>query len=86
MEFSWNSTVSQLLGDKKLSGVVLKNVLTGEETELPCDGLFVSVGRKPVTELVEGQLELDRSGYVVAGESTVTNIPGVYAVGDTGTG
>ena len=82
VEFRWNSTVVQLLGEKKLSGVVLKNVQTGEETELPCDGLFVSVGRKPVTELVEGQLELDRSGYVVAGESTVTNIPGVYAVGD----
>ena len=82
VEFSWNSTVVQLLGEKKLSGVVLKNVQTGEESELSCDGLFVSVGRKPVTELVEGQLELDRSGYVVAGESTVTNIPGVYAVGD----
>ena len=82
VEFRWNSTVVQLLGEKKLSGVVLKNVQTGEETELPCDGLFVSVGRKPVTELVEGQLELDRSGYVVADESTVTNIPGVYAVGD----
>ena len=82
VEFRWNSTVSQLLGEKKLSGVVLKNVLTGEESELPCDGLFVSVGRKPVTELVEGQLELDRSGYVIADESTVTNIPGVYAVGD----
>ena len=82
VEFRWNSTVVQLLGEKKLSGVVLKNVLTGEESELSCDGLFVSVGRKPVTELVEGQLELDRSGYVVAGESTVTNIPGVYAVGD----
>ena len=82
VEFRWNSTVSQLLGDKKLSGVVLKNVLTGEESELPCDGLFVSVGRKPVTELVEGQLELDRSGYVIADESTLTNIPGVYAVGD----
>ena len=82
VEFRWNSTVVQLLGEKKLSGVVLKNVLTGEESELSCDGLFVSVGRKPVTELVEGQLELDRSGYVIADESTVTNIPGVYAVGD----
>ena len=82
MEFRWNSTVSQLLGEKKLSGVKLKDVLTGEETEIRCDGLFVSVGRKPATELVEGQLEMDQRGYVVADESTLTNIPGVYAVGD----
>ena len=82
VEFRWNSTVSQLLGEKKLSGVKLKDVLTGEETEIRCDGLFVSVGRKPATELVEGQLEMDQRGYVVADESTLTNIPGVYAVGD----
>ena len=82
VEFRWNSTVSQLLGEKKLSGVKLKNVVTGEETEIRCDGLFVSVGRKPATELVEGQLEMDQRGYVVADESTLTNIPGVYAVGD----
>ena len=82
VEFRWNSTVSQLLGEKKLSGVKLKDVVTGEETEIRCDGLFVSVGRKPATELVEGQLEMDQRGYVVADESTLTNIPGVYAVGD----
>lgn len=82
VEFRWNSTVTELLGDRKLAGVKLKDVNTGEETEILCDGLFVSVGRKPATELVEGQLELDGSGYVVADESTLTNIPGVYAVGD----
>ena len=63
VEFRWNSTVSQLLGEKKLSGVKLKNVVTGEETEIRCDGLFVSVGRKPATELVEGQLEMDQRGF-----------------------
>lgn len=82
VEFRWNSTVVELLGDRKLSGVKLKDVSTGEESEVSCDGLFVSVGRKPATELVEGQLELDRSGYVIADESTATNISGVYAVGD----
>lgn len=82
VEFRWNSTVTELLGDRKLSGVKLKNLLTGVETELAADGLFISVGRKPATELVEGQLELDGSGYVIAGESTETNLPGVYAVGD----
>jgi len=82
VEFRWNSQVVQLLGEKRLNGVVLKNLLSGEETQFACDGIFVSVGRKPATELVEGQLELDRSGYVIADETTVTNIPGVYAVGD----
>ena len=82
VEFRWNSAVTELLGDRRLSGVKLKDLHNGEESELACDGLFVSVGRKPVTELVEGQLELDRSGYVIADETTATNIPGVYAVGD----
>ncbi|MBR3926938.1 MAG: FAD-dependent oxidoreductase, partial [Akkermansia sp.] len=55
------------------------------ESEITCDGVFVSIGRKPATELVAGQLELDESGYVVADETTETNIPGVYAVGDVRT-
>lgn len=85
VEFRWNSTVEELLYGDRLTGVRLKNVLTGEESVVECDGVFVSVGRKPATELVAGQLELDRSGYVVAGETTKTNIPGVYAVGDVRT-
>ena len=55
---------------------------TGEESLISCDGIFVSVGRKPATELVKDQLSLDNSGYVIADESTKTNLPGVYAVGD----
>ena len=85
IEFHWNSTVVQLLHGDKVTGVRLKDVHTGEEMEIPCDGVFISVGRKPATELVEGQLDLDRSGYVVADETTRTNIPGVYAVGDVRT-
>ena len=85
IEFCWNSTVSELLHQDKLTGVKLKDVNTGEETTVPCDGVFISVGRKPATELVQGQLELDRSGYVVADETTKTNLPGVYAVGDVRT-
>ena len=85
LEFRWNSTVTELLQEDKLTGVKLKDVNTGEETTVPCDGLFISVGRKPATELVQGQLELDRSGYIVAGETTETSIPGVYAVGDVRT-
>ena len=66
-------------------GVVLRDVVTGEERKLPCDGLFVSIGRKPATGLVEGLLELDSAGYIIANESTETSVPGVYAVGDVRT-
>lgn len=85
VEFRWNSTVSELLYEDTLTGIRLKDVNTGEETEVSCDGLFVSVGRKPATDLVKGQLELDKSGYVEAGETTATNLPGVFAVGDVRT-
>ena len=82
VEFRWNSVVTELRREGGFSGLRLKDVNTGGESDLNCDGLFVSVGRKPATALVEGQLELDGGGYVAAGEDTVTSIPGVYAVGD----
>ena len=85
LEFRWNSTVSALLHGEELTGVRLKDTVTGAETDLACDAVFVSIGRKPATELVEGQLELDRSGYIMADETTRTNIPGVFAVGDVRT-
>ena len=85
VEFRWNSVVTEILHGDKLTGVRLKDVKTGEETELSADGLFVSVGRKPATELVAEQLELDNGGYIAAGETTETSIPGVYAVGDVRT-
>lgn len=85
VEFRWNSTVTELLHGDKLTGVRLKNVLTGEENTIECDGAFISVGRKPATDLVKDQLPLDRDGYVVADETTKTAIPGVYAVGDVRT-
>lgn len=82
VEFSWNSTVAELLHDKKVNGVVIENLQTGEKATLPCDGVFVSIGRKPASGLVAGQLNLDASGYIPADESTRTEIPGVFAVGD----
>ena len=82
VEFRWDSVVTEILHGDKLTGVRLKNVKTGEESELAVDGLFVSVGRKPNTWLFDGQVELTPGGYIAAGESTQTNIPGVYAVGD----
>ena len=68
-----------------MTGVKIKDVATGEESLIDCDGIFISVGRKPATELVKGQLELDASGYVIADESTKTNISGVFAIGDVRT-
>lgn len=85
IEILWNSAVVQLLQTDRLSGVVLQNLQTGAQTELPCDGLFISVGRTPASQLAENQLELDAAGYIVAGESTETSQPGVYAVGDVRT-
>ena len=85
VEFRWNSAVTELLHGDRLTGVKLKEVHTGEESAVVCDGLFVSVGRTPATELFRGQLELDAGGYIVADESTRTNIPGVFAVGDVRT-
>ena len=83
--FQWDSVVTELLYEDGFKGVRLKNVKTGEETEIACDGIFISVGRKPVTEFLEGQVELDKGGYIAADESTRTNIPGVFAVGDVRT-
>ena len=85
VEFRWNSTVTELLHGDRITGVRLRDVQTGEESEIACDGVFVSVGRIPATELVKNQVELDDTGYVVADESTRTNIPGVFAVGDVRT-
>ena len=85
VDFRWNSTVSELISDKKLTGIRLKDVKSGEQSVLEVDGIFVSVGRKPATELFKEQLDLDGSGYIIADESTRTNIPGVFAVGDVRT-
>lgn len=85
IEFCWNSTVSELLFDQRLTGVRIKNVRTSEETTLDCEGIFISIGRSPATELVKEQLSLDSAGYVIADESTRTQIPGVFAVGDVRT-
>lgn len=85
VSFLWHSQVAGLLYGDKLSGVRIKNLLTGEEREEPCDGLFVSIGRRPASELVSGQLALDEGGYIIGGENTETSLPGVYAAGDVRT-
>lgn len=86
LTFSWDSTVEEIVSEGgKLTGVKVKNVKTGEEKEIPCDGLFVSIGRSPATGLFKGILTLDPAGYIAADESTRTSIPGVFAVGDVRT-
>lgn len=85
VEFLWNSAVTEILGENGVQGVAVKNLQSGEVAEIPCDGLFVSIGRKPATDLVKNQLNLDDAGYIVADETTQTNIPGVFAVGDVRT-
>ena len=85
VEFRWNSTVEEVLASPTVTGMRLRDVVTGDVTEVPCDGVFVSIGRAPATQLVDGLLELDGSGYIVADESTKTSIPGVYALGDVRT-
>lgn len=85
VEFLWNSTVSDFITDLKVAGAKIKNTLTGEETDISCDGIFVSIGRKPATEFLGDAVALDKNGYITADESTKTNIDGVYAVGDVRT-
>ncbi|WP_345207094.1 thioredoxin-disulfide reductase [Fodinibacter luteus] len=83
IRFAWNSVVDAIHGADKLTGVTLRDTVTGETRELPVTGLFVAIGHDPRNELVKGVVELDAEGYVlVEGRSTRTNVPGVFACGD----
>ncbi len=82
VEFSWNSKVAAITADAKVTGVVLEDTLTGDRREVAADGVFISIGRRPATAFLQGQLALDPAGYIIADESTSTSIPGVYAAGD----
>ena len=83
IEFSWNSVVTDILGDTKVSGVILRNTVTGEDSELDATGLFVAIGHEPNTALVKGQLEFDDMGYVKTFDnSTRTSVDGIFACGD----
>jgi thioredoxin reductase (NADPH) len=83
IEFIWNSGVEQLLGEGKLTGVKLKDTVTGAESQLDLDGLFIAIGNDPRVWLVENQLELTEDKFIkVDGRSSKTSIPGVFACGD----
>ncbi|HSV38541.1 MAG TPA: thioredoxin-disulfide reductase [Nocardioidaceae bacterium] len=83
LEIVWNTGVSEIHGDEKLSGVTLTDTVTGEKRELPITGLFIAIGHDPRSELLDGQVDLDENGYVlVQAPSTRTNLHGVFACGD----
>ena len=85
VEFLWNSTVEEFLTELIVKGVKIKDTVTGEMKDVLCDGVFVSIGRDPTTEFLKGKVELDQNGYVIADETTKTNIDGVFAAGDVRT-
>ncbi len=86
IEIIWDSVVEDVLGDKKpksVKGLKIKNIKSNKISELKVDGLFIAIGHDPATSLFKGQLDMDKEGYVVTKpDSTVTNIPGVFAAGD----
>jgi thioredoxin reductase (NADPH) len=83
LQYAWNSTVETIHGDDKLTGVTLRDTVSGQTRELPVGGLFIAIGHDPRSELVKGQVQLDDEGYVlVEAPSTRTNLPGVFACGD----
>lgn len=85
IEFIWNANIDGIIYDGKFRGLKLTDVLTGKPTELFCDGVFVAIGHTPDTAIAAGQVDMDENGYIIADESTRTNIPGVFAVGDVRT-
>ncbi|MBE7015559.1 MAG: thioredoxin-disulfide reductase, partial [Ruminococcaceae bacterium] len=85
VEFLWNSTVNSLTYEERINGFTVKNTKTCEEKHIDCDGIFISIGRKPATDFLKGELSLDESGYIIADETTKTHIPGVFAIGDVRT-
>jgi len=82
ISFVWDSVVTDVIGDKKVQGVRIKNLKTGKEGELPLDGLFVAIGYDPNTEMLKGQVELDPKGYVAIRNGTESSIPGVFVAGE----
>lgn len=85
IEVLWNSTVEELIAEKRVSGIRLKSTVDGKVSEISCDGVFVSIGRSPVTDFLGGELDCDKNGYIIADETTRTNRAGVFAVGDVRT-
>jgi thioredoxin reductase (NADPH) len=82
ISFIWDTEITEVLGEDAVMGLQLRNVKTGEESVLPVQGVFLAIGHRPNTELFKGVIEMDRVGYIVPVEHTMTNIPGIFAAGD----
>jgi len=82
IKFIWNSVVEEVLGERVVTGVRIRNLKTNEVTEIPTDGLFIAIGHEPNTSLFRGIITMDEAGYILPKEYTMTNIPGVFAAGD----
>jgi thioredoxin reductase (NADPH) len=82
IEWVTNAVIDEVLGENGVTGVRVRNVITGERTDLPADGLFVAIGHDPNTELFVGQLDMDEQGYLLTHDGTATNVEGVFAAGD----
>ncbi len=84
IEFRWNSVVEEIASVEKgvVTGIVLRDVVTGQRSELPVEGVFVAIGHTPNTGLFESKLELDANGYIVTHDGTQTSVPGIFACGD----
>ena len=85
IEILWNTTLNEVIFDQKLAGAKIQNVITHEIRGLAVDGIFISIGRKPATDFLKDIIPLDENGYIIADETTKTNIDGVFAVGDVRT-
>jgi thioredoxin reductase (NADPH) len=82
ISFIWDTTVAEVLGDGAVTGLLLRNLKTDELSEIPVQGLFLAIGHQPNTELFKGAIDMDKAGYIVPVEHTMTNIPGIFAAGD----
>lgn len=85
VEVLWNSVPVEFTAEERISGALIKNIVTNQEIKVPVDGVFVSIGRKPVTYFLEGSVSLDDKGYIIADETCRSSVDGVYAVGDVRT-
>lgn len=85
VEVLWNSVPVEFTAEEIISGALIKNIVTNQEIKVPVDGVFVSIGRKPVTYFLEGSVSLDDKGYIIADETCRSSVDGVYAVGDVRT-
>ncbi len=85
IEFKWNSTLEEFVGENRIEGIRLGNTVSGQGEEVVCDGVFVSIGRSPATKIFKDIVDLDDNGYIIADETTKTNLKGVFAAGDVRT-